>query len=616
MADILYYLLKVSVGTTVFYITYHLLFIKSKQFVFNRIYLAGSFLASFIIPLVTFRKKIHLTETYSYITAEATGITESLTYSPDISSSLGLNQYLLFAYLTGSVLFLSKFIYAFIIAARIRANSTTQQIAGMRVNVSGDNFRAFTFFNRIVIGQKILQHPSLTMILVHEAVHFKEKHFLDILLAELFFILQWFNPFAWLQRRAIRNNLEFRADDVVPRSFNPYEYQLAILSVAQNRIINPIFIQLNSSNLKKRIIMMKSDRHTRFSGITRLAIIPVCAILLLSLSGKETVVIRNTENTVSQIDSPASPTESVTSQVDPDPSQHESSSVSTINILTEEIESVQELRRFIAENIRYPKEAVESGQMGHVGLFASVNSDGTTTEITTSEPSGDYIDINEIVIVGYSRSRDGLSDIETGPIESPDHKILISEGRRVINSLPPLNIPEVKDATSKFNFRFVLQSDGNNETSREIIQSNAIQEGSTAPHKRHKSDGQLLPMAITWPRHSNELVNLDEVKKYLQYYMRYPVSEAEAGKQGSVVIYAKINNEGWVEDASEQKFSANYIDLGEPVIFGGIDNRSAYTSEPGLVREGKNLLLSLPRLDIPELQGKAIKATLLFGLLE
>jgi hypothetical protein len=48
--------------------------------------------------------------------------------------------------------------------------------------------------------------------------------------------------------------------------------------------------------------MMKSNRHNRFSGIARLAIIPVTAILLLSLSGKETVIIRNTENVASQIE--------------------------------------------------------------------------------------------------------------------------------------------------------------------------------------------------------------------------------------------------------------------------------------------------------------------------
>ena len=240
--------------------------------------------------------------------------------------------------------------------------------------------------------------------------------------------------------------------------------------------------------------MMKSNRQNRFSGIARLAIIPVSAILLLSLSGKETVIIRNSENADSQIDSAPSKQGNVPAQTDFTPLQQ--------------------------------------------GIIASQ---------ITSAPS-----------------QQGSS----------------------VGSSP------------------------------ENTQQNTIQEASAAPVKRHDAGGhgQLLPMAITWPRHSRELANFDEIRKYLQYYMRYPVPAADAGKQGSVVIYGRINHEGWVEEASERTLSANYIVIEEPVVFGGTDGRRAYTSEPGLVREGKNLLLSLPRLDIPELQGKVIKVTFSWDL--
>ena len=595
MEDILYYLLRASIGTAVFYITYHFLFRKSKRFVFNRLYLTGSFLASFIIPLITFKRKIYITETtYSYITAETTGISETMTYVPETAGTIGLHQYLLIIYFAGVAIFLSRLAYSYIVAARIKANSTIENIAGMDINISRNNIRAFTFLDRIVIGQNILRHPSLNMVLVHEAVHSREKHFIDILASELLFMLQWFNPFAWLKRKAIRNNLEFRADEVVARSFDLREYQLAMLSMAQNRVRSPLFIELNSSNLKKRIIMMKSNRNNRFFGIARLVIIPVTVILLLSLSGKETVIIRSTENAASQIEINT---------------QQEDIMGSTINLLQDEAKTVRELRQFIAENMRYPLEAAEAGQTGYISLFAEVNSDGRITEISASEPSDGYVDIDEIVIVGYS-----LPGIEM--VDSPDHEKLISEGKRVINSFPVINMQELKGKKAKFNFRFVLQPAASKEASQENTQQDAIQEGSATPLKRHNAggQGQLLPMAITWPRHSHELANFDEVRRYLQYYMRYPVPVADAGKQGSVVIYGRINHEGWVEDASEQILSANYIDIGEPVVFGGTDGRRAYTSEPGLVREGKNLLLSLPRLDIPEIQGEAIKVTFRWGL--
>jgi hypothetical protein len=230
-------------------------------------------------------------------------------------------------------------------------------------------------------------------------------------------MLQWFNPFAWLQKNAIRNNLEFRADDVVVRGFDASEYQLAMLSLAQNRVKLPLFNELNSSNLKKRIIMMKSNRNNRFSGITRLAVIPVLAILLLSLSGKETVITPESGNADSQIDITAS---------------QQDVSIS----IQDEVESVQELRRFIAENIKYPREAAELGQMGHVSIFGGVKITGEIIEITQSEPDDAYVDIDEIVIVAYHSP-------ETEPAESDDNEILIAEGRKIINSLPVLNIPEI-----------------------------------------------------------------------------------------------------------------------------------------------------------------------------
>jgi beta-lactamase regulating signal transducer with metallopeptidase domain len=443
MENILYYLIKVAVGTAVFYLTYHFLFRKSKQFVFNRLYLAGSFLASFIIPLITFKRKTYVTEAaYSYATAETSGIYETITYVPETAGSMGLHQYLLIIYIAGVVFFLLRLVYAFIVAARIKANSTAENIAGMNINISGSNIRAFTFLDRIVISREILGHPSLNMVLVHEAVHSKEKHFVDILTAEFLFILQWFNPFAWLKRMAIRNNLEFRADDVVARSFDPLEYQLAMLSMAQKSFKSPLLIELNSSNLKKRIIMMKSNRYTRFSGITRMAIIPVTAILLLSLSGKETVIVPVTE---------------ATSQIEMNAPQQEDNMASTINLTQDEVDTVDSLRRFIAENIRYPREAAEAGQMGHVSLFASVNKEGNITDISTTEPDDDYVDIDEVVIVGYTAVRDGLPANEIELVESPDHETLITEGKRVINSFPEFNIPQLNGKTAKFNLRFVLQ---------------------------------------------------------------------------------------------------------------------------------------------------------------
>jgi beta-lactamase regulating signal transducer with metallopeptidase domain len=46
-------------------------------------------------------------------------------------------------------------------------------------------------------------------------VHVEQKHTLDVLVTEIVCIVNWFNPFAWLIKKAVRENLEFIADDAV-----------------------------------------------------------------------------------------------------------------------------------------------------------------------------------------------------------------------------------------------------------------------------------------------------------------------------------------------------------------------------------------------------------------
>ena len=435
MADILYYLLKVSVGTTVFYITYHFLFRKSKQYVFNRLYLIGSFFASFIIPMISFKTKTYVTETISLLPANLTAFSESFVFASETGSSLSFYNYLLIIYLAGVVYFLSKLIYSFIIAARIKLSSQVEKIKGLNIYVSEDNIRAFTFLDKIIIGKNILAHPSLIMILLHESVHSKEKHFYDILTAELLFSLQWYNPFAWLHRDAIRNNLEFRADDIVIRESDTREYQLTMLSMVHNRVKPPFFSGLNSSNIKKRIIMMKSENKNRFYNIARLAVIPVFALLVLTLSCEEEIIIQNSDN--------GSITHDPASQVD----------YTTIIVVEDkpgELISVADMRQYMAQNIRYPREAAETGQIGRVALFARVNNNGGIDEVLEIQPEEDYLNIDKIVIVGYSDNRVKL-------FESVNHHSLLSECSNLILSLPDLNSSDLQGKTLKLNFDFAMQ---------------------------------------------------------------------------------------------------------------------------------------------------------------
>ena len=80
------------------------------------------------------------------------------------------------------------------------------------VEISGDKAPC-SFANYILINPEKYDWETYNQILLHEKIHIREKHTVDILIAELVLIFQWFNPFAWIYRREIESNLEFLTDD-------------------------------------------------------------------------------------------------------------------------------------------------------------------------------------------------------------------------------------------------------------------------------------------------------------------------------------------------------------------------------------------------------------------
>jgi hypothetical protein len=134
------------------------------------------------------------------------------------------------------------------------------------VELSGDKAPC-SFLNNIFINPSKYDWDTYNQILVHEKIHARQLHSIDILLAEIMIVLLWFNPFAWWYRVEMENNLEYLTDRAVT-SKNDIEtavYQLSLLKVSTPHLSLRIATNYNQSILKKRILMMsakKSNLHT------------------------------------------------------------------------------------------------------------------------------------------------------------------------------------------------------------------------------------------------------------------------------------------------------------------------------------------------------------------
>ncbi|MBE8722355.1 M56 family metallopeptidase [Sphingobacterium pedocola] len=122
----------------------------------------------------------------------------------------------------------------------------------------------FSFFNKIYIHKRQHREPELHDIFKHEDIHVKGLHTLDILLFEMVLIGSWYNPFVWLMRKAVRQNLEFLTDQqVLDKGVDRQTYQYSVLHVSKQGASVGISNQFNFKTLKKRIMMMNKKRSSK-----------------------------------------------------------------------------------------------------------------------------------------------------------------------------------------------------------------------------------------------------------------------------------------------------------------------------------------------------------------
>ncbi|HKI88153.1 MAG TPA: carboxypeptidase-like regulatory domain-containing protein [Draconibacterium sp.] len=286
MESFLIYIGKSGITAGAFYIAFLLLFQNQKQFVFNRIYLLVSLALSFVIPLITFTTIKYVEPASQVDFSSFAYLADSSTYHPP-AFVFEWYHYLFGIYLLGATGFLFHLLLGHLKAISIIRKSRIQKLFEKLVNITKKDVHPFSFFNKIVLSEKTLSHPNLNIIVNHENIHVKEKHTIDILFSEILFLFQWFNPFAWLIKNAVKNNLEYKTDHEIAKSSDLQTYQMAMVTLADKSGVAPFLTALNGSQLKNRIIMMKKKTENKYALLKQLVVLPLLAVLIMGLSNKE-----------------------------------------------------------------------------------------------------------------------------------------------------------------------------------------------------------------------------------------------------------------------------------------------------------------------------------------
>ena len=298
----------------------------------------------------------------------------------------------------------------------------------------------FSFFRMVFLHPESHSDKETDEILTHECTHVSQWHSIDVILSEMMCMACWFNPFVWLLKREVRHNLEYLADNTVIQSgYDSKSYQYHLLGLAHHQSVTTLYNSFNVLHLKNRIMMMNKKRSPGIVRTKYLIFIPLVGILMLlsnieavarltvrlaneatvsnamvtatgilvdetgqPLIGASVVVKGGKERTITDkkgafsLEVPANPTLRCSYQgresqevlaADMTNNTHLSLS-SKSREMNEQVFTVvekmpsfpggdAELLKYIATNIKYPKESQDNGEQGRVICSFIVGRDGS-----------------------------------------------------------------------------------------------------------------------------------------------------------------------------------------------------------------------------------------------
>lgn len=286
------YLLKFSACLAVFMLFYKFFLEKESFHKFKRGYLLVILMISAIIPLITFITYVEIASieipAYNSEIATPPYVPEHMLEGPAKLWSIILWS----IYLIGVLVFTIRFgMNLSNILKRIKHNPKFKNHSVIHVLLN-DLVHPHTFLNYIFLNKsKYEAHEIPEEVLLHEEIHAKQKHALDILFIEILQILFWFNPLIYFIKKDIKLNHEFLADQaVLNHGFELKNYQNTLLAFSSNATEPQLANAINYSSIKKRFTVMKTHTSKHIIWVRSLVLLPLLATLIYSFSGREEVI--------------------------------------------------------------------------------------------------------------------------------------------------------------------------------------------------------------------------------------------------------------------------------------------------------------------------------------
>ena len=337
------------------------MFTGDTFFSWRRATLIGMYFVAILVPVMDFSAWLSNSEGMTSIANEyATVVLPAVSTSSQGGEVLLWELIVLIVYGVVTCVLLLRFLWQLVSIILLKNNSQTAYIHDTEVYLLTDDEGPFSFFNWIFINPERHKSDEIEEIMMHELTHCQQLHSIDIIFAELFCVVFWFNPFVWLLKREVRLNLEYLADNsVLANGKDNKEYQYHLLGLTYRKNVATISNNFNVLPIKKRIKMMNKKETKGILKAKYMLYIPLVA-MLLAVSNIETIA-RNVAKVTSSVEIQQKPKKAP----------------KRVFAVAEVMPTFKgNLNQWLSENLRYPEAAVSRKEQGRVIVRFIITAEG------------------------------------------------------------------------------------------------------------------------------------------------------------------------------------------------------------------------------------------------
>ncbi|HTG55985.1 MAG TPA: M56 family metallopeptidase, partial [Niabella sp.] len=278
----LIYLIKAIACSGVFYLLYTLLFNTEKMLVFNRFYLLGSLVASFLIPMITITVEVpEIAQKPVYMMPEEL-VEAQYVPAPGVDWVFDTEIVAIALTMIVSCFLMVRFLLNFSTLIEVAMRGKVVYLKGIRVVLLNGPIAPHSFLNTIYLSKVEYESGEIEgEVIEHEMAHIRQKHSWDILFLELLKIISWFNPFIYLYKRSVKINHELLADAAVVKQLGDVRsYQVVLLQRAAAQSSLALASSFTFYITKKRLTMLLKKPNKKRRFVLSMTLIPVTALAI------------------------------------------------------------------------------------------------------------------------------------------------------------------------------------------------------------------------------------------------------------------------------------------------------------------------------------------------